>query len=474
MSLSASLNAALVGLDVASRRAQTVSENVANVGREGFGRRELALEPISPALNGLRTTIQRTEASGAVALRREAGGQDAANRELLSFWAGVEAALGVPGEGSSLADRLAALEARLIDASSRPESTDALAQVSRALSDVANGINTASEQVQASRQQSEDKIVATVAQLNDDLAAVQDLNTRIQKQSAAGSETARLEDQRALALDRIADAVGIRVLPRDFGMVAIISESGQILLDGKAKEISFTPAVEVTPDRFLGLGLNSLEIDGRAVPISGPASLSGGRLEGLFQTRDTEAPEAQAKLDALATELVARFSGPTVDPTLAIGEQGLFVDAGAGEGAASRFSVNSLVDLNVTGEVWRIRDGLNAVAPDPVTPATTLNSLLDTLGNRSVPSDPILGTSSRNTLALTLDVSSTVSSRNGYFADQSERAAALLRSADEGLADSAVDIDEEMRRLIEIEQSYAAAARVVEVVDEMMDRLSRL
>ncbi len=116
MSLSASLNAALVGLDVAARRAQTVSENVSNAGRAGFGKRELSIAPIAPQLTGLRTTIERTEMSGAVAAKREAEGQGASFRDPATMWSNVEAVLGVPGEGNSLADRFSILEARLIEA----------------------------------------------------------------------------------------------------------------------------------------------------------------------------------------------------------------------------------------------------------------------------------------------------------------------------------------------------------------------
>jgi len=475
MSLTSALSSALTGLQVSSRRAQVVSQNVANAGRDGYGARELEVTPISPKIPGLRTSIVRTEDAAAMSLRREAHGQATMAGDAAGLWGGVERVLGVPGDAEGLAGRVAAFEARLIEASSNPSSTVSLDAVRDAAARIVDTFNDASGSIRAARQGAEDGIVAEVDALNDSLATIAELNGQIAKQGAIGGDTAALEDQRSLAIDRVASSVRVEILQRDFGAVAIVSHDGQILLDGRPAEITFAPAVQVTPDRTVGAGLGTIEVNGRPVSTDGgPGSLGGGRLAGLFEARDIAGPEAQDGLDALAEEFIARFSAPGADPTLAPGDPGLFTAAGTGPGTASRLSLNPLVAASGANETWRIRDGLGAAAPAPTASVGNLNAHLFTMQDRQAPADPILGTAPRDITGLVLAATSEVSASAGRYRDIQDRATIRLAAAQEQVAASGVDIDEQMRRLIEIEQSYAAAARVTEAVGDMMDRLTRI
>ena len=469
MSLTYALGSALSGLDVASRRAGVVSENVAGAGRPGFGRRTLEIRPASPHLPGVRTTVLRHEDAAAVALRRAAESQLGASRDPIAFWRNIEAALGEPGDGSGLFDRLASFEARLIEASAQPVSEARLSAAVDAASRFADGIRATSNAIVTARREAEGDIAATVDRLNDDLQAIADLNARIASIDAVGAATARLQDQRSLLVDGVTEVVDIRVLPRASGAVALISAGGHVLLDGRAAEISFDPAVDVTPNRAIGAGLRGLAIDGRPLPGDGVSGLGGGRLSGLFALRDVEAPRAQAEIDAFAAEVVARFSGPNADPSLAPGMPGIF-EADPGPGAAGTFSVTSSVSV----EPWRLRDGVAATVADPVADGEVLARLLKRLSDVSTPAGGALGNRPRSLSGLTSDLTSRASRTLSDHQGAAMRATALRDAAAARERESGVDIDEEMRRLIEIEQSYAAAARVVETVGDMMDRLTRI
>ena len=472
MSLSSALGAAMSGLDIAARRAAVVADNVAGAGRPGFGRRALAVTTPSPHLPGARAVVLRETDAVATALRRGADGRGAAARDPAALWAAVGAAIGVPGDGAGLSDRLSALEARLLDAAARPASDEALHAAATAADHLARGVRDASDAVVAARRGAEAGIVETVARLNADLSAIAELNGAIATADVSGASSARLQDQRAILLDRVSEAVAIRVLPRPGGAVALVSEGGRVLLDGRPATVGFQPAADVTPDRALGAGLQGLSVDGRPLPGDGVSGLGGGRLAGLFATRDAEAPAAQARLDAFAADLVARFSGPDADATLPPGAAGLFDHPGAAAGDPGRAG-RLVADPTVLAEPWRLRDGLLAGAPDPSAPAGGLTRLLDRL-SLSAPADPVLSTGPATLPALAAGLSSTASARAARFDEATALAAAAGAAAAAREAAAGVDVDEEMRRLVEVEQAYAAAARVVETVGDMMDRLTRI
>ena len=473
MSLSSALSGALSGLQVASRRAATVSDNVAGAGQPGYGRRTVETTPIAPGIPGMRSTVVRHEDAVALALHREAAGAAGGAGVAQAFWSDLDAALGDPDDPAGLAAALHAMEGALVDAAAQPASAERLRAVAEAVERVAGKIAGTAEAVADRRQGAEDRIVAEVAQLNEDLEAVAGLNTRIAKLGAGGAATAALEDQRSVVLSRISGAVAIEVLPRDFGAVAVISKGGQVLLDGGARPVSFEPAPQVLPHLRNGAGLNGLEVRGHPAPADGGhGHMGGGRLAALFALRDGDAVAAQDQLDGLAGELVARFSDPAAVGPLGAGEGGLFVDREAGavpppepEGLAARLAINPLVASGDPSGHWRLRDGLGAAAtPDPATPPGLLHGILDAFAAR----DP------RDVPAMAADLKSAWSAQRGRADGAVARAGAAAAAAEERAAASGVDIDAEMRRLIEIEQHYAASARVMSVAGEMMDRLTRI
>ncbi|KIT17365.1 flagellar hook-associated protein FlgK [Jannaschia aquimarina] len=475
MSLSSALSAAVNGLDIASRRASIVASNVSNADRPGYARRDLAVEPISIHAPGLKATVQRQRDAGSLAVLRDATAGAAGAGIGSAFWSDIVSAIGEPDAPNSLSGRINAFEISLTDAVAQPGSPNRLAVLAEAANDVVGKINEISGEIQQSRQNAEDQIVNEVASLNADLKAVADLNGAISSAVAGGAEYAALEDRRDALLSKISESLEIKVLQRDFGAVALVSKGGSILLDGKPAEITFTPVVEVTPDRTLGAGLNGLLVNGRDVPIqSGTGSVGGGRLAAFFETRDNDAVLAQAELDALADDLVRRFSDPATDPTLLPGDTGLFQDPlGGTPGAASRLELNPLINPKDPATHFRLRDGLNATAPDFAAPVGNLSRMIDALARRQIPADPVLGSGANSFQGLAAARLSNASSAASRAEGQRFDAESILATAREHDSESGVDVDEEMRRLIEIEQQYAAAARVVQAVDEMMERLTR-
>ncbi|WP_179378523.1 FlgK family flagellar hook-associated protein [Jannaschia marina] len=480
MSLSSSLNTAIAGLDLSSRRAEVVSRNVANADRAGYARRSVTAGGPSLGSPGASHGIDRAVDARLQHLRREAQARAAHQETLFDFHARLDAAIGDPDTPGSLQDRLARLDAAFVGAAADPQSDVRLTEVVTAASDLVTLLNDLDDLVISAREGADADIAGDVARLNADLAEVARLNTQIKRFSLGGSETADLEDQRTVLVDRISEIVPVRSLPRDDGAVALVSHGGTILLDGRPGTFEFAPRRPITPAMTNPGQLSGLLFNGRPLATAGASSaIPGGRLAANFELRDEIAPDATALVDTVAADLIGRFEDPAVDPSRPAGSPGLFTEAGAAlsaapdPGLAGRLRLNGVVDPAAGGQAWRIRDGLGAAAPDPRAPGDLLLDLGGLIGAvRPAPGAP--AGPSRTLVGLTADLKSGVSGNRL----RAEDALNITRSEVAGLVDArdggGVDIDTEMRRLIEIEQAYAANARVIQAVDTMLSRLTEL
>jgi flagellar hook-associated protein 1 FlgK len=185
----------------------------------------------------------------------------------------------------------------------------------------------------------------------------------------------------------------------------------------------------------------------------------------------------QARLDAVARDLVDRVTDPVVDPTLTRGAAGLFTDSGAAfdpadeTGLAGRIALNAAVSPGAGGDLWRLRDGLAAAAPGEAGSNTVLSALAATLQTERTPSSGAITVAARTAGGLMGDLVSligadlrAVESTAGYRRAQADG----LRTAE---LSGGVDTDQEMQKLLLIEQAYAANAQVIRTVDELIQIL---
>lgn len=484
MSLSTSLANALSGLTASSRAAGVISSNVANALTEGYARRELHLS--SQSLGGTGAGVQvdgiTRSVNVAVLADRRLADADAGNAGLRTgFLSRVETLLGNPEDAGSLAARIAGIEASLVQAASRPDSQARLQGVVDAANALTDHLGALTDDVQQARMDADAGIARQVATLNTSLTQIDRLNAEILAQRAAGRDATALMDQRQLLVDRVAEIVPVREVPRDRDQIALFTTGGAILLEGNPAVIGFTPAGVITADMTIGSGaLSGLTINGMPVPSTDDGVLGGGTLGATLAIRDDLAPGAQRQLDALARDLIERFEAPGVDPTLTPGQPGLFTDAGAvldpllEEGLAGRLRLNALVDPAAGGQLWRLRDGLGAAAPGNVGDATRLTSLGAALSTGRVPSSGGFIGAARSASGLAADVLSGIASAR----QQAEFRESFSVSRQEALTElhlaDGVDTDAEMQNLLLVEQAYSANARVIQVIDDLLQQLVRL
>ena len=484
MSISGALSNALTGLNASARAADVVSSNLANVLTPGYGPRELELSSQSQGRrSGVAIVgVTRHVDQGLLGDRRLADGELAYSETRSAFIAQLERVVGTPDDGASLSARLAAFDASLISAASRPEETQWLnAAVSRGdeLADTLVGISRELEQQRTNADTEIDRVVDTV---NTTLSRIKALNVQIASASQGSNSIASLQDQRQVMIDQLAELIPIRQVPRDNGAVALFTPGGAILLDGTAATLDFTPSNVVAPHMTLANGLLSgLTINGVSVPPSGDKSpIAGGRLEALFTVRDDLAPDAQVQVDALARDLIDRFQQAGLDPTRAAGDSGLFTDAGAAFdpideiGIAGRIAINAAVDPDQGGELWRLRDGLNAVTPGPAGDGALLQQLQVTLSEALNMNSGDLGAVARSLAGHAGSFVSRIGQTRLTLDQDISFASARQNELIQLELQGGVDSDAELQRLLLIEQAYSANARMIQTIDDMMQSLLRI
>lgn len=484
MSISGALNNALSGLRATGRGTEVLSANIANATTPGYGRR--ALELSSSALGGAGGVqidgIRRAVNHGLMADRRVAEAANAEAKTVNNFYRRLENVIGSPDQPFSISGRIATFESGLISAASRPDAPERLIGSVMDARNLTQSIADASAQVQDARSNADSAIATQVDHLNSYLKQVEELNAKITKASIQNGDDAALHDQRQQLVDQISAIVPVRQVPREHGKIALYSEGGAVLMDTTALEIGFEPVNRVTPYQTIGGGhLSGLTIGG--IPVrtdSEGGALRGGALGAHFQVRDELGVEAQTKLDALARDLIERFQDPAVDPSLTLGAPGLFTDDGSAFdpldelGISARISLNGAVDPDQGGQASRMRDGIGAVTPGDVGDATLLNAMKDALNAPRTPASGSFGPGAFSAPNLMATYASEVGTTFTIMEQQLSFSSARLQQITERQLADGVDTDSELQNLMVLERAYAANARVIQTVDEMMQAIMRI
>ncbi len=487
MSINNALNNASLGLSAASRLADTVSNNVANAMTPGFGRR--VTELTSLAIGGYGSGVQarvttRTENPYLTAERRAMDASLGAAATTAATYQRLVDALGEPGSEGALATRATTLETALMSTVSEPQSLSRLADAVSAAGSLAGELNATSLENSRLRSEADAEIARQVETVNRSLHRISDLNGKISELTMRGEDVTGLQDERDRVLDTITSIVPVRTVKRDAGAIAIYANGGGVLLDGSVRELVFTRGPsEITAEMSVETALNPGQLSGLRqergdaagpswVPVgTGSGLFDGGSLAALFDVRDNIVPQFQGEIDLYAAELVSRFRDLVPPASLDAAGDGLFVDTAGTNvltGLATRIGLNDAV----VGAAWRLRDGLSATVIGNEGKGDFLQGLADAMSTARTAT----GFISQNAANSAAIMASEITSFFAGKAARSDDAQAFLTARQTVLADSetnaiGVDSDSELQALMVIEKVYAANARVLSVIDGLMQTL---
>ena len=482
MTLSSAINSAKSGLQITSLRADIAATNVSNASTPGYVSRALVVSEkrVGESAGGVQAIgISRSQNYALTAERRSLTSDYAQADMLTSTWKTISAQIGNSSEGTGLFKAFSGLESTLSDLALSPESSSNASAVLRSAKSVVQEFHDLSQMVDSLRAEADHEIANGVDTVNSALKTIQDINGRLSSIDRSSSQAAGLIDERNRALDTISEYMPVQAVDRQYGTIDVITPEGVYLLSGTARKIEFNPTSAFSQGDTLANGtLSGMTVDGISITpgSSSYGAVSSGVFGALFTLRDQDLPAVGAQLDALAGDLITRFSDDALDPTKTPGEQGIFVDStGAGGiGLASRISVNAAIDPDQGGGTWRLRDGLGATTPGPTGNTTILNGLLGAFKSANpVNSAGIQGSfSSVEMVAQFASLAGQSRIQNETVLSSTSSQHAMLLGAEQ--AQNGVDVDSQMQDLLLIEQAYAANARVIEIASQMIQRLMEI
>ncbi len=485
MSLSIALSNALSGLGAVSRGTEVVSSNLANALTPSYGARELQLSSRTLGGNGGGVRVEgiaRLVPAAILADHRIAESSLGSSATLNSFQVTMETAVGSMNQDDSLTTILANFQSALTSATASPDSDAKLRNVSESALGLSNKINYIAIELQKARTMADKSIENDVGRLNSALSEVARLNRLVTIAQAKGQDASALIDARQATIDGIADIVPIKEVQRDNGMVSLFTKGGATLIDGlKPAKIEFSAAGTVTPQMSATNGqLSTLVVDGIALSQAQMNMFKGGSIAASFNIRDNLAPAYQDQLDTFAKDLYDRLSDPTVDSSLGPNEAGFFTDRqgsfdpSSTLGFANRIAVNNAILPENGGELWRIRDGINASVPGPPGDSSTLISIADALSLQKTSTATGTSGALKSIFTTGSDFQSLIASNrvksDVSVAHDTSYASAMKSS----LLAHGVDSDKEMEMLLQLERAYAANAKIIQAVNEMLDNILRI
>jgi flagellar hook-associated protein 1 FlgK len=488
MGIDAALYNAMSSLDMQQQQASLIANNISNASTPGYVRRTLPqLELIAGANTGgvMAGTIQRLGDETAAASANQAGGSQAYSQRMVDVLTQVTQTIGQASDSTSLPSQISAFSQALTSLASTPDSAAVQDAAVTAAQNLTSTFHTMDAAVSAARQHADQAIGTDVTTVNQSLDQLAQNESALQRAAGSGQSTAAFQDQRDNLLASISQNLPIKVYQSANNGIIVTTDQGTTLWDGMEHKLSFTPTANIpaelhqTADPANGYagGLSAVTVDGRPLTTSQSGSIAAN-----LRLRDVTLPAFSRQLDQMAGNLIKAYQ--QVDPTVSAGQTGLFTvngaalnagDATAIPGLAREIAVNTAVDPSSGGQAWRMRDGVQATTQGQPGDNSTVLALGQAM-TQAQSYDSSTGLSPSMTLMDAAAESagsqqaalSTWTANNTTRTQQSQDAQTALSNK------TGVNVDDELQRLLIVQQTYAASAQVLQAASKMLDILTQM
>ena len=463
-SIGSILSNAASGLRAAQAGISVVSDNVANAGVAGYTKKtqEVSAFLVGDGTAGVRTGLVSRSVDSA--LQASAWSQDSRVAALTvrsQVLKSVNAAQGTPGDGTSLADAVTALQNGFTTLQANPSSQTQQSSVVAAANTLATAINTAAQTVTAQRNSVQAQIVGSVSSLNTALTTVRDTTHGIMTAKVAGQNTSTLEDQRDQALQTISGLLDVSYDKQDNGNITILGRSGfSIPLDSTFS----TAAAPLSPGSSVATGTVPpilMQSGNQAVlPVDVTSHLSGGSLGEQVSLRDTVLPSYTTGLDSFSAKVANQFTSQGLQ---------LFTDGRGASSLSAYPGLSATIGVNpaVVANPASVRDG-TLTPVNPTNGPAGYTGLIDRVLRGSFAAGGGVTSLSSDAAAFVAKQSQDTSQTS---ADLTNATAYQTTLSSRLSSQSGVNVDQEMGLMIQLQNSYQANARVIQAAQSMFTAL---
>jgi flagellar hook-associated protein 1 len=447
MSLASLLSIARSAMFAQQSAMSVTAHNVANAQTPGYSRQRIQLSAAAPYLTPLgpvgrgvtEVGIERVRNTFFDSRYRSESGLLGNSATMGDFMGQVEAAINEPS-ADGLAASLDGLFGSFANLANNPASSTNRSLVQQAGRRFVQQLNQLDATVHQIADDALTQMREQVGQVNELASRIAELNQQVLSSGGASGSAPDLEDQRDVLVDQLSSLVGVRVLDRSDGTIGLAA--GDIMLVDGAN--SQTLAVNALASG--GFGLSTVG--------GGTVDPKSGSLRALCELTTTTLPGIQAQLDTLARTLVTTVN--------AIHRSGFTLSGATNTDFFDPAGVTA-GDIALAPGIIASGDAIAAAgiaAPGDGTVAQQL-AALTTAG--------VAGLGGRSFRDFYIDLSGVVGSSVSSASQDSSVHLAMVDQADTLRASvSGVSVDEEMVALITQQQAYTAAARIVNVANEMM------
>ena len=308
------LDSALTGLRVSQQQLSVISNNIANVGTEGYTRKILpqSTQVIEGRTAGVISDpiIRKVD----ITLTQDVWTQVSSTSYLdttVNYLQSIEDFHGAPDAEVSFAAEIADLRDSFSALADSPDDSFLLRSTIDQATTTASKINDFADLLTELRNDAQSDIAASVERINSLLDTIAQLNQDIAFQINIGSSPAQLQDFRDEAIKDLSEEIEISFFIRGDGVLVVQTPQGQELAAETSTDLVFS-AVQLGPVSYYpDGGASGLFLRGDPSNTPGGVDLTplelGGRVGSLLELRDEILPQYTAQIDEIAHKMALRF-----------------------------------------------------------------------------------------------------------------------------------------------------------------------
>lgn len=444
-SLNTSLSIAMQALMAEQGAIEATSNNIANANTPGYSRVVPIFEEAEPTdvngisigngvvLAGYQSVRDQVLATRIDQVTQQNSGAQAQLNSLQQVQTYFDST------GTDIGSEMSAFFSSISELETNPSSSSLRQSVLSAAQNLATAFRTTSSGITQVQTGLNQQVTSDVAQINQLTAQIAQLNSQLAQAKAGGQDGGTVQDQMNEDLSQLSTLTDVSVTQTESG-ITVTTGNGTALVSGSQ---SFNLQTSAGPGGMTQV----LDSEGNNIT----ATIQNGDLGGTLQVRDGTLPGLLNQLDTLANQFATAMNSANASGTDLDGNTG-----------GAIFSVPSTVAGSAADITVAMTDPSQIAASSDGTTGSggNLTNLL-AVQNAQLP----MGSSPTDAYSsLVFNVGEVTSNAQ---AEVSGTGSALTQLQDQQSAISGVSIDEESANLLQYQQAYEAAAKVVSTIDEL-------